>query len=171
MAKVIAIVTDDFEDIELSAPKSALEAAGHTVDIVEKTAGKTITGKKGTTFKVDKSINDVKASDYDALLIPGGYSPDKLRTDERFVKLTREFLESDQLVFSICHGPQLFVQTGLVEQLKLTAVKQVQDDLRYIGATVLDQPVVFDDVHQLISSRTPDDMEEFTAAIVAALNK
>lgn len=169
MAKIIAIVTDDFEDSELSAPKDALEAAGHTVEIVEKEAGKTITGKHGATFTTDKGIDDVKEADYDALLIPGGFSPDKLRGDERFVALTKAFLESDKPVFTICHGPQIFIQTGLTDQLKLTAVKVVQDDLRYAGAEVLDQPVVIDEQHQLVSSRTPKDMDDFTAAIVATL--
>lgn len=169
MAKVIAIVTNDFEDSELSAPKAALEAAGHTVDVVENAAGKTITGKHGEAFTTVKGIDDANIDDYDALLIPGGVSPDKLRADERYVNLTKAFLVSDKPVFTICHGPQLFIQTGLSDQLKLTAVKQVQDDMRYAGAEVLDQPVVVDEEHHLITSRTPKDMDAFTEAIVAKL--
>ncbi|MCM0598132.1 type 1 glutamine amidotransferase domain-containing protein [Periweissella fabalis] len=171
MAKIIAIATDDFEDSELTSPKEALEAAGHVVDIVENEAGKTITGKHGATFETVKGIDNAKLSDYDALLIPGGFSPDKLRVDERYVKLTKEFLEANKPVFTICHGPQLFIQTGISDQLTLTAYQSVQADLKYAGANVKDEEVVIDDKHQLISSRTPKDLPAFNAAIVEALNK
>lgn len=169
MAKIIAIATNDFEDSELVSPKEALEGAGHTVDVVEHEAGKTITGKHGATFKTAKGIDEAKLADYDALLIPGGFSPDKLRVDDRYVNLTKEFLESDKPVFTICHGPQLFIQTGITDQLTLTAYKSIQPDLKYAGANVKDAEVVIDDAHHLISSRTPKDLPAFNAAIIAAL--
>ncbi|CAH0416452.1 type 1 glutamine amidotransferase [Periweissella fabaria] len=171
MAKIIAIATDDFEDSELISPKEALENVGHTVDVVEHTAKKIITGKHGTEVITTKGIDDAKLADYDALLIPGGFSPDKLRIDERYVNLTRAFLESDKPVFTICHGPQLFIQTGITDQLTLTAYQSVQPDLKYAGANVKDAQVVIDDEHQLISSRTPKDLPAFNAAIIKALAK
>lgn len=167
MAKIAAIVTDNVEDIELSSPKEALEAAGHEVVLIEKEAGKTIKGKKGAEFTIDKSIDDVSPEDFDALLIPGGFSPDQLRADERFVAFTKYFLENDQPLFAICHGPQLFIQTGLTKGRTLTSYVTVQPDLSYAGATVKDEPVVID--KHLITSRNPDDLEEFDQAIVEML--
>lgn len=167
MAKIAVPVTELVEDIEVTSPKEALEKAGHTVVLIEKEAGKTITGKKGGKFKIDKSIDDVKPEDFDALLIPGGFSPDQLRADERFVSLTKYFLENDQPLFAICHGPQLFIQTGLTKGRTMTAYTTVRPDLSYAGANVKDEAVVID--KKLITSRTPDDLEEFNRAIVEML--
>ena len=162
MSKIATIITDLVEDIEVTSPKEALENAGHEVVIISNEGVDTVTGKKGTTFAVD-------ASDFDALLIPGGFSPDQLRTDERYVTLTKEFLTSEKPVFAICHGPQLFIQTGLTKELTLTGYDSIRPDLTYAGATVKDEPVVIDDTHHLITSRNPDDLDAFNQAITTAL--
>jgi protease I len=167
--KVAVLVTDMVEDVELTSPKEALEAAGYQLVLIEKEAGKKITGKKGTTFVIDSAIDNVKPEDFAALLLPGGYSPDQLRGDERFVAFTKYFLENNQPLFAICHGPQLFIQTGLTEGRTLTSYKTVQPDLKYAGATVKDEPVVVDE--QLVTSRNPDDLPEFNKAIVQLLNQ
>ena len=171
MAKVATIVTNYVEDVELSSPKEALEEAGHVVDIIENDSNKTIKGKNGTEFKVDKGIDSIKVNDYDALLIPGGFSPDQLRADARYVDLVKNFIESDKPIFAICHGPQLFIQTGLTNGLQLTAYTTVRPDLEYAGAHVTDEAVVIDNDHKIVTSRTPDDLADFNAAILAELSK
>lgn len=169
MSKIATIITDLVEDIEVTSPKEALENAGHEVVIISNEGVDTVTGKKGTTFAVDASIDTINFSDFDALLIPGGFSPDQLRTDERYVTLTKEFLTSEKPVFAICHGPQLFIQTGLTKELTLTGYDSIRPDLTYAGATVKDEPVVIDDTHHLITSRNPDDLDAFNQAITTAL--
>jgi len=167
MSKVIAIMTNDVEDIEYTSPHDALLAAGNTVDLVENAANTPIVGKHGTKYTTDKGIDDVTADDYDALLIPGGFSPDQLRSDDRYVDLVKAFLLADKPVFAICHGPQLFIQTGLVKGRTLTAFTSVRPDLYYAGGIVKDEPVVID--RHLVTSRTPDDLDQFNQAIVAQL--
>ncbi|GBG95869.1 ThiJ/PfpI family protein protease/amidase [Ligilactobacillus salitolerans] len=171
MSKVAVVVTNDVEDVEYTSPVEALEKAGHDVRTIEKNAGNQITGKHGLSIQADKGIDEVSANDFDALLIPGGFSPDQLRADERFVAFVKDFLLSNKHVFAICHGPQLFIQTGLANQLKLTAFTSVRPDLYYAGAQVLDQSVVVDSKHQLVTSRTPDDLPDFNREITAALAK
>ncbi|WP_416353367.1 type 1 glutamine amidotransferase domain-containing protein [Agrilactobacillus fermenti] len=167
MVKIIVPMTNLFEDVEYTEPKKALEQAGHEVTLVGEKAGETITGKKGLEVTVDKGIDDIQAADYDALLIPGGFSPDQLRADQRMVDLVQHFLENDKPVFAICHGPQLFIQTGLTEGRKMTAYQTVQPDLKYAGAQVSDDAVVID--NNLVTSRNPDDIPQFNEAIVAHL--
>lgn len=167
MSKVVAIMTNDVEDIEYTSPHDAIVGAGHTVDLVEDTANKSLLGKHGTKYTTDKGINDVSADDYDALLIPGGFSPDQLRADDRYVNLVKTFLLADKPVFAICHGPQLFIQTGLVKGRTLTAYTTVRPDLYYAGGIVKDQAVVVD--WHLVTSRTPDDLDDFNREILAQL--
>ncbi|EOH92504.1 PfpI family intracellular protease [Enterococcus haemoperoxidus ATCC BAA-382] len=166
--KVAVLVTDLVEDVELTSPKETLEKAGYDVILVEKEAGKTITGKNGTTFTIDVSIDDVKPDDFVALLIPGGFSPDQLRADQRFVDFTKFFLENNLPLFAICHGPQLFIQTDLTKGRTLTSYITVQPDLAYAGGHIKDEAVVID--NNLITSRTPDDLPDFNKAIVSLLH-
>lgn len=169
MAKVAVLVTDLVEDVELTSPQEVLENAGHTVTLIEKEAGNTITGKKDGKFTIDRSIDEVEPADFDALLIPGGFSPDQLRADERFVAFTEHFLANDLPLFAICHGPQLFIQTGLTEGRTLTGYTSIRPDLAYAGGNVEDKAVVID--KNLVTSRTPDDLPEFNEAILEILNK
>lgn len=165
--KIAAIVTDLVEDIELTSPKEALENAGNEVTTIGFEANQTIKGKKGGEFTIDRSIDEVSPEDFDALLIPGGFSPDQLRKDQRFVDFVTYFLKNDQPLFAICHGPQLFIQTGLTEGRTMTAYDTVRPDVAYAGANVKDEAVVIDS--QLVTSRTPDDLPEFNKAIVEIL--
>ncbi|CDL35146.1 General stress protein 18 [Enterobacter hormaechei] len=109
---------------------------------------------------IDESIDNVSPSDFDALLLPGGHSPDSLRGDERFVTFTRDFVGTGKPVFAICHGPQLLISAEVVRGRKLTAVKPIVIDLKNAGAEFYDQEVVNDN-DQLITSRTPDDLPAF----------
>lgn len=161
MSKIAVLVTNGYEDSELTSPKNALENAGHSVDIIENSANKKIYGEHGDEQAVNVAIDDANFDDYDALLLPGGGSPDALRVDGRYVNFVKKFLMTNKPVFAICHGPQFFIQTGLANTLRLTAYTTIRYDLFYAGAEVLDQPVVVDQKHKLVTSRTPDDLEDF----------
>lgn len=166
--KVACVLTNLFEDVEFTSPKEALTKAGHEVITIGFKAGETVKGKKGEAeVTIDKSIDDVKPEDFDALLIPGGYSPDQLRKDDRFLEFVKGFADSKP-IFSICHGPQLMINAEIVKGKKMTAVKQVGVDLKNAGAEFIDKEVVKDD-SGIISSRTPDDLPAFNEAIVDAL--
>lgn len=166
--KIAVIVTDLVEDVELTSPKEALEKDGNEVVLIEKEAGKKITGKQGNTFTIDTSIDDVSPEDFDALLIPGGFSPDQLRADQRFVDFVAHFLENDRPLFAICHAPQLFIQTGLTEGRTMTAYDTVRPDIVYAGANVKDEEVVVD--KKLVTSRNPDDIPAFNEKIIEILH-
>lgn len=169
--KVAVVLTDLFEDSEFTSPKKALTDAGHDVTTIGFKADEIVKGKTDKTeVTIDKSIDDVNSKDFDALLIPGGYSPDKLRKDDRFLDFVREFsADSSKPIFSICHGPQLMINAEIVEGKKMTSVKQVAIDLKNAGAEFIDAEVVKDD-SGIISSRTPDDLPAFNKAIVDALS-
>jgi protease I len=169
MAKKVAILLGQaFEDSEFKVPYDRLKAEGFEVDVISREAGEELKGNKGkVTTRATKSIADARPQDYDELLIPGGYSPDKLRADERFVRFVREFDASKKPVAAVCHGPQLLITAGLVKGRTLTAWKTIQEDLRQIGANVKDEPVVRDG--NWITSRQPDDLQQFSDAAVQAL--
>ncbi|WP_163651697.1 type 1 glutamine amidotransferase domain-containing protein [Listeria sp. PSOL-1] len=158
--KIAAVLTDLFEDVEYTSPAQAFKEAGHEVITIEKEAGKQVTGKhEKTKVTINKSIDDVSADDFDALFIPGGFSPDQLRADERFVKFVSAFIEAGKPIFAICHGPQLFIQTGKLKGRTVTGFTSIRPDLANAGATVKDEEVVVDD--QIVTSRTPDDLPAF----------
>ncbi len=162
MSKKIAVVLDNlFEDVEYTSPVEALKNEGHEITVIGKETG-TVKGKsEDTEVQVDKAISDVKPEDFDALLIPGGFSPDMLRGDEqgRFGEFTKHFVQAEKPVFAICHGPQLLIDTDLLKGKKLTSFLSVRKDLENAGATVVDEPVVVDS--NIVTSRTPDDLEDF----------
>lgn len=159
--KIAVLITDDFEDSEFTSPAEAFKKAGHHVITIEKKAGKTVKGKQGdASITIDKSIDEVQPAEFDALLLPGGYSPDQLRGDDRFVEFTREFMNSGKPVFAICHGPQLLISADAVRGRQLTAVKPIMVDIKNAGGEFHDREVVVDK-DQLVTSRTPDDLPAF----------
>lgn len=165
MAKKVAVImTDLVEDIEYTSPKEAIEEAGHEAILISPD-GSVVEGKKGGKFEADKAIGEVMPADYDALLIPGGFSPDILRGDkeDRFSNFSRHFLEEKKPVFAICHGPQLLVDTGLLKDRKITSVKNVKNDLINAGAKWEDSALTV--CGSLITSRTPEDLDRFNAEI------
>lgn len=171
MAKVAIVMTDMFEDVEYTSPREALEDAGHEVELIGPETGQTVKGKKGEVeAEIEIGIDNAKPEDYDALFVPGGYSPDKLRKDDRFLEFVRHFDNEKKHIFTICHGPQLLVNADVLRGKDATAVKQVGVDVTNAGGNYIDQAVVVDD-SGLISSRTPDDLPEFNKAIVKALDK
>lgn len=171
MAKVATVITDLFEDVEFTSPKEELEKAGHEVVTIGFEKGQEVTGKtEGTKVTIDLAIDDASPEDFDALFIPGGYSPDKLRKDERVLEFVRYFSDKTLPIFSICHGPQLLVNADVLKGKDLTSVSQVGVDVKNAGGNYIDKEVVVDD-SGLVSSRTPDDLPAFNKAIVEQLNK
>ena len=170
MSRIAFVLADEFEDSEYRVPFDALRKAGHTVDILGLEAGKTVKGKKGKeTAKLDGAAGDKSASDYDALVIPGGGSPDHLRGDEKVVDFVRGFLDANKLVAAVCHGPQLLIEAEGVRGKTLTSFPAIKTDLKNAGATWVDQEVAIDG--NLITSRKPDDLPAFSAAILERLGK
>jgi protease I len=168
MSKIAVIITDLFEDSEYAEPAKAFKKAGHQLVHVGLRAGKTVKGKnKDTPVEIDKSVEDVSVAEFDALLIPGGYSPDKLRVDENAVRFSKEFVESGKPVFAICHAPQLLITADVIRGRRITGWKSVIQDIKNAGAEFIDQEVVEDG--NLISSRSPADLSHFIEASLKRL--
>ena len=169
--RVAIIATDGVEESELLDPWAALEDSGASVDLISIKSGEIQAmrhSEKGRRFPVDCVVADVKASSYDALVIPGGVAnPDRLRTDADAVRFVREFLESDKLVAAICHGPWLLVEAGGVKGRTLTSWPSLQTDIRNAGGEWVDRAVQVD--QKLITSRKPEDLPQFTARLVQGL--
>jgi protease I len=166
--KIACVLGQGFEDSEFRIPFDRLKKEGYEVEIIGLKAGEELKGYKGKeTVRADKGIDQVKADDYDALLIPGGQSPDHLRVDKRMVEFVRQFDEQGKLIAAVCHGPQLLMAAHLTKGRTLTAWPTIQDDLQQVGAKVKDEPVVKD--RNWITSRKPDDLQQFSEAIVEAL--
>jgi len=166
--KIAILATDGVEQVELEKPRQALDAAGAVTHLIAPKAG-TIQAMnhddKGARLKVDRVLGEVKASEYDALLLPGGVAnPDRLRTDQRAVQFAREFMLSDRPVAAICHGPWLLVEANAVAGRTLTSWPSLQTDIRNAGGDWVDQPVQEDD--RLVTSRKPDDIPRFNEAIL-----
>src|SRR5438309_9669819 len=153
---VACLLDSGFDDAELRKPYDAFRHAGHQVTVIGKQAGTELAGKAGRErARTDKGIDDVSDGDFDALFIPGAYSPDHLRSDDRMVRFTRAFFERERPVFAICHGPQLLITADVVRGRRMTAWQTVQDDLGRVGADVVDEAVVTDG--HLVTSRKPAD--------------
>ncbi|MBF1919738.1 type 1 glutamine amidotransferase [Staphylococcus aureus] len=167
--KVAIILADEFEDIELTSPKEALENAGFETEIIGDTVKQELVGKHGEKVTVDISISDAKPENYDALLIPGGFSPDHLRGDEegRYGTFTKYFTQNNVPTFAICHGPLLLVDTDHLNGRTITGVINVRKDLSNAGAHVVDESVVVD--NNIVTSRVPDDLDDFNREIIKQL--
>ncbi|MDR0139400.1 type 1 glutamine amidotransferase domain-containing protein [Metabacillus idriensis] len=160
--KIAVVVTDHFEDSEYTEPAKAYKEAGHQLTVIENEKGKTVKGKQGQeSIKVDASIDEVNADDFDALFIPGGFSPDILRGDDQFVTFTKKFMDDNKPVFAICHGPQLLITAETLKGRDVTGFKSIAVDLKNAGANFHDKEVVVCG-NQLVTSRTPDDLPAFT---------
>jgi protease I len=166
--RVACVVGHDFEDSELRIPFDRLVGAGHEVVLIGAKKGASLEGKRGKEkIRTDLGIDEARVEDFDMLLIPGGYSPDNLRADERFVRFVKEFDDRGKLIAAVCHGPQLLMSARVVEGRTLTAWKTVRGDLELAGVTVKDEAVVRD--ANWITSRQPDDLEDFSRAILEDL--
>jgi protease I len=168
MSKIAVIIDDYFEDSEYTEPVNAFKENGHEIVHVGLEKGKTVKGKKQQTpVTIDQNVNKVNAADFDALLIPGGYSPDQLRAHDSAVAFTRDFMEKNKPVFSICHGPQLLISADVIQGRTLTGWTSIIQDIKNAGATFVDKSVVTDG--NLVTSRNPDDLPDFMQAALEKL--
>jgi deglycase len=168
MARVAIIVDDMFEDSELRVPYDRLKRAGHEAVVVGLEAGKPLEGKRHQEeITTARSIREVTARDFDALVIPGGYSPDHLRLDPLMVDLTRQMFDAGKPVAAICHAGSLLIEAEVVEDRTLTSWISIKTDLVNAGAHWIDQDVVEDG--NLITSRRPDDLGAFCDAVLRQL--
>jgi len=168
--RIALFVEDEFEDRELSGPLEALRDAGATVTIVGPVRGTEYRGKRGaTTVTADLAAGSAHIKDFDAIVIPGGHAPDKMRMRHAMVDLTRDAMEAGKLVAAICHGPQLLISANALRDRTLTCWPSIAIDVKNAGGLYVDKPVVEDG--NLITSRKPDDVPMFSEAIIRALAK
>ncbi|MDR7233928.1 type 1 glutamine amidotransferase domain-containing protein [Agrococcus sediminis] len=162
--KVAFVLTDGYEDSELTSPWEAVQGAGGQPTLLAPKDGQ-VEGKKGHTQAVDGPVSGADASDYDALVLPGGVvNADHLRMDEDAVALVRGFVESGKPIGVICHGAWILIEAGGVEGRTITSYPSLRTDLRNAGAEWVDQEVATD--KGLVSSRTPDDLPAFNAKVL-----
>jgi protease I len=168
--KIAVLATNGFEESELLEPLKAVQAAGAEVELVslqegEITALNTKEFKPGKSVKVDRTVEEASADDYDGLVLPGGVAnPDKLRMDENAVRFVRDFFEQGKPVGAICHAPWTLVEAGVVRNRTLTSWPSVQTDIRNAGGNWVDEEVHVD--AGLVTSRKPDDLPAFCKKIV-----
>jgi protease I len=169
--RVAILVTDGFEQVEMTEPRKALREAGATADLIAP-AKREVQGmnhdEKGSKFPVDKQLESVSPSQYDALLLPGGVAnPDKLRTIPEAVEFVKGFADAGKPIAAICHGPWMLVEAGLVKDRKLTSWPSLRTDIRNAGGTWQDSEVVVD--RGMVTSRKPDDIPAFNRKVIAEL--
>ena len=171
--KVAFLAADMFEEAELAGPWKALEEAGAELELVSLEDGE-IQGfdhyDKAGSYKVDKSVEEARANDYDALVLPGGVgNPDNLRQDENAVRFVRDFFEQGKPVGAICHAPWTLIEAGVVRNRTLTSFPSLQTDLRNAGANWVDEEVHVD--NGLVTSRKPDDIPAFNKKVIEEIRE
>jgi protease I len=166
--RVAFLATDGVEEVEYTEPRKAVEAAGGTAELVSIKDGEIQAVNhmdKAGTYRVDRTVREASAGDYDALVLPGGVAnPDFLRADADAVRFVRDFVTADKPVAAICHGPWTLVEAGVVSGRTLTSWPSLRTDLTNAGATWVDEQVFVDD--RLVTSRKPDDLPAFCEALV-----
>ena len=171
--KVAILAAKGFEEVELTSPKEAMENAGFEVEIVSPESGSIKAWDKdhwSKDYKVDRSVSEVSASDYDALMLPGGVmNPDNLRSDEDALNLVRDFFKQKKPVAAICHAPWTLISAGVVEGRTMTSYHSMKDDVINAGANWVDKEVVVD--QGFVTSRNPGDLEAFNKKLIEEIKE
>ncbi len=165
--RILSFVGDIYEDLELWYPKLRMIEAGAEVVVAGPEAGVVYAGKNGYPCKADAAIDDMNAADFDGLLVPGGFMPDKLRRDAKVLDLVREFDAAGKLVAAICHGGWIPISAGVYRDVRVTGSLGIKDDLVNAGALWEDAAVVVD--RHFVSSRKPDDLPDFCRGMLEVL--
>ncbi len=165
MSMIAVLIDNYFEDSEYLEPVKALRDAGHTIIPVGLQAGKVVVGKRDATkVEIEMAVKNADVPHFSALLIPGGYSPDKVRADRLAVTFVKSFFRSGKPVLTICHGPQLLISADVLHGRRITGWSSIKRDLENAGALFVDDEVVVDG--NLVSSRSPDDLPAFIQAML-----
>jgi len=167
MKKVAILIENLYEEPELLYPYYRLKEAEYEVHLIGTEKDKIYTGKNGYPMKSTHSSKDVKADDYDAVIIPGGYSPDYMRRCKETINFVKEMCQQKKIIAAICHGPWIIASSCDLKGKKITSFYSIKDDLINAGAQYLDEEVVID--NNLITSRTPNDLVAFLKAIIEKL--
>ncbi len=166
--RIAILAEEEFEDSELVEPMRAMKNAGAKVLILGTGSQQSYKGKRGTTtITVDATTDQVKAEDFDAIIVPGGNAPDKMRLHQSMVDLVRKAHDAGKLIAAVCHGPQLLISADIVRGRRVTSWPSIAVDLRNAGAEWVDASVVQDG--NIITSRKPADLPRFNKAIIEAL--
>lgn len=166
--KVIIFAENIYEDLELWYPKLRLTEEGAKV-VAAGTGEKTYKGKNGYPLEVDGNIKDYKAKDFDAVIIPGGFAPDRLRRYKEVLDFVREMHKDGKVIAAICHAGWVLASAGIVKGKKVTCVSTIKDDMANAGAEYSDKEVIVDG--NIITSRMPSDLPAFCREIIKALGK
>ncbi len=166
MPKAAILIENTVEDVEFLYPYYRFLEAGYDVDVIS-TSAKKVTGKKGGTFEANKAIAEVSADDFDTVFIPGGYAPDKLRTDAKILEFVKQMNEQNKLIAAICHGPWVLVSAGVCENRSMTSFPSIKDDITNAGATHTGKPVSVDT--NMITATDPSAMPEMFRQIMQVL--
>jgi protease I len=165
--RLLMFVGDIYEDLEVWYPKLRMIEAGAEVVLAGPEAGVTYAGKNGYPCKSDAAISEVNAADFDGLIVPGGFMPDKLRRDAKVLELVRDFNAAGKLIAAVCHGGWIPISAGVYRGVRVTGSPGIKDDLINAGALWEDAPVVID--RHFVSSRKPDDLPDFCRGILQVL--
>lgn len=172
-AKVLIVSTDGFEESELFGPLRILGDKGAEVELASpdlKPIQATVHDDPGKMIRPDLTVEDARAEDYDALILPGGVrNPDQLRTNKAAIALIKAFADAEKPVAAICHGPWLLVEADLLRGRTATSWPSIRTDLRNAGANVVDEPAVTDG--NIVTSRKPEDVPAFTEAVIRLIEK
>lgn len=167
--RVIMLAEEGFDDLELWYPVIRLREEGCEVVIVGSGTSDVYKSKHGIPVDVDKDANDISSKEFDGIIVPGGWAPDKLRRYDSVKKLVGGFAKENKLLASICHGGWVLISAGVIKDYKMTCVNAIIDDIKNAGANYKDSEVVVD--RNLITSRTPKDLPAYMRAIVNYLDK
>jgi protease I len=162
--RVAILIEDLYEDSELISPRDALLTAGAQVTIVGPIAGRSYAGKNGDLVTADMDAGGARAADFDAIVVPGGFAPDRMRLRHAMVDLVRDAFAAGKPVAAICHGPQLLINANVLKGRTLTCWPSIAVDVKNAGGRYVDKPVVEDG--NLITSRKPDDLPRFNEALI-----
>jgi len=173
MKRIAILATNGFEESELKSPKEAMEKEGFNVEIVSLEKGEIkawTDGNWSNHYKVDKTLNEVKAEDYNALVLPGGViNPDLLRREESVLNFVRDFFKLKKPVAAICHAPWTLISAGVIEGRKMTSFHSIKDDVMNAGANWVDQEVVVDE--GFVTSRNPNDLPAFNSKLIEEIKE
>ncbi len=167
MKKILILLENGVEDSEFIYPYYRFQEEGYKIDIVAPKAKREYIGKRGGTFMSEVSPNEVDLDDYDAVIIPGGQAPDRMRIQPDMVELVKAANRKGKVIAAVCHGPQMLIEADIVRGKTVTSWPSVRTDLRNAGANVVDEASVVDG--KIVTSRSPDDLPDFCRATIKLL--